>query len=732
MSKHLVIVESPTKAKTIQPILGSDFEVISCYGHIRDLPKKELGVDIEHDFKEKYVIPPKSRKAIKQMKDANDKNTDLILATDPDREGEAIAWHIQEVLKTKKPTKRIVFHSITKTAILEAMKSPSKINQNLVEAQQARRVLDRLVGYKLSPFLWKKVLTGLSAGRVQSPAVRLIVEREDEISKFKKQEYWGIEAKFSTGKDSFSAILAKIQDKPLDKFAITNEKQAKEISDNLKNGNYKIADISEKQTTKRPKPPFTTSSLQQEAVNKLHFSTKKTMTLAQRLYEGKTIANKGQVGLITYMRTDSITVSSEALNKAREIINTKYGKDYLPEQAQIYKTKSKSAQEAHEAIRPTHPDLIPTEIESQLEKDEARLYDLIWKRFIASQTIEAKTKTTTLSIKNQHKDSFKASGFQIIFPGFIKIYKPGETEESILPSLTQGQSLKLEKLEPSQHFTEPPPRYNEASLVKTLEELGIGRPSTYSSIIETIQRRGYVIKEGYVFKPTDIAILVIKLLVEHFTNIVDVDFTAQMEDQLDKVANGELTKPKLLQDFYVPFAKNLLKKEKTMGKGKLTEEPTNIKCEECNKNMIIKTGRYGKFLSCSDYPKCKNTQPYITQEKNDQSAHHKVHHTKEQLKHITNISDHVKVDCPKCKQKMIIKQGRFGQFLACENYPKCKHTQSIDKEIGMKCPDCKEGKVVEKKTKRGRPFFGCSNYPKCKYASWDNPLKPKSETANNE
>ncbi|MFC1656723.1 type I DNA topoisomerase, partial [Patescibacteria group bacterium] len=355
MSKHLVIVESPTKAKTIQPILGKDFQVLSCYGHIRDLPKKELGVDIEHEFTAKYVTPPKSKKTIKQIKDAENTNDDLILATDPDREGEAIAWHICETLKTKKPVKRIVFHSITKNAILEAMKSPTGINQDLVEAQQARRILDRLVGYKLSPFLWKKVLTGLSAGRVQSPAVRLIVEREEEISKFKKQEYWGIEAEFSANKDTFPAVLTKIQDKTLDKFAISNEKQAKEITDRLKNGNYKVADISEKQAVKRPKPPFTTSSLQQEAANKLHFSTKKTMTLAQRLYEGKTIASKGQVGLITYMRTDSITVSSDALNNAREIINTKYGKEYLPDQAQIYKTKSKSAQEAHEAIRPTHP-----------------------------------------------------------------------------------------------------------------------------------------------------------------------------------------------------------------------------------------------------------------------------------------------------------------------------------------------------------------------------------------
>ncbi|MFH1749417.1 MAG: type I DNA topoisomerase [bacterium] len=727
MSKHLVVVESPTKARTIQPILGKDFEVLSCYGHIRDLPKKELGVDVEHNFKEKYVIPPKSRKTIKQIKDAEDKNDDLILATDPDREGEAIAWHITEVLKTKKPVKRIVFHSITKSAILEAMKSPSEINHDLVEAQQARRVLDRLVGYKLSPFLWKKVLTGLSAGRVQSPAVRLIVEREDEISKFKKQEYWGIEAEFSTGKESFSAILAKIKDKPLDKFAIADEKQAKEILDNLKNGDYKVADISEKQTTKRPKPPFTTSSLQQEASNKLHFSTKKTMTLAQRLYEGKTIAGKGQVGLITYMRTDSITVSSEALNKARDIINTKYGKDYVPDQAQIYKTKSKSAQEAHEAIRPTHPDLIPADIESQLEKDEARLYDLVWKRFVASQTIEAKTKITTLMIENQQKDGFKTSGFQVIFPGFLKIYKSGEAEEKILPNLTRDQKLKLEKLEPSQHFTEPPPRYNEASLVKALEELGIGRPSTYASIIDTIQRRGYVIKEGYAFKPTDIGVLVIKLLVEHFNTIVDVNFTAQMENQLDKVAGGELTKPKLLEDFYSPFEKNLKEKEKTMGKNKITEEPTNIKCDECGKNMIIKTGRYGKFLSCSNYPKCKNTQEYITQDKNDQSAHHEIHDTKEQKDQTAKISDYAEVDCPKCKQKMIIKQGKFGQFLACENYPKCKYTESIDKQIGMKCPDCKDGEVVEKKTKRGRPFWGCSNYPKCKYASWNNPLGAESK-----
>jgi DNA topoisomerase-1 len=727
MSKHLVIVESPTKAKTIQPVLGSDYQVVSSYGHVRDLPKSKLGVDTEKDFEPEYVIPVKARKTVKALKDLIAKSQDVILATDPDREGEAIAWHIEQIIKTKKPVSRISFHAITKAEILKALQSPGKINRNLVEAQQTRRILDRLFGYKLSPFLWKKVLSGLSAGRVQSPAVRLIVDREAEIDAFKKTEYWDVTGEFSPtnlSSERFTGSLIQFDGKKIDKLTITNEKESKAITKRLKEGKYSISKLTQTESLRRPKAPYTTSTLQQDSSNQLHFSAKKTMTLAQKLYEGIKIENRGQVGLITYMRTDSTNVSPEAISSARDTIAKSFGKNYLPDQGQVYKTKSKVAQEAHEAIRPTYPEIEPESIKSELESDQYRLYALIWSRFVASQAIPAKIANTTLDITNDQSDTLRSTGVKIIFDGFLKIASMSKVQEKILPELKEKDLLTLHDITPEQHFTEPPARYNEASLVKALEELGIGRPSTYASIIDTIQYRGYVTKEARAFIPTDIAKLVIGLLKEHFTDIIDVDFTAKMEDQLDSVANGEIQRTKVLNDFYIPFHKLIETKEKELGKNKITEEPTDVECDECKNMMMIKTGRYGKFLSCSNFPKCKNTQPYITQDINDQKAGHEAHTDLKDNQKIIQISDYADLKCPNCSSKLRMKQGRFGQFLACDTYPTCKYTQSINKTIGMTCPDCKKGDVVEKKTKRGKLFWGCSNYPKCKYASWTNPATP--------
>ncbi|MFC1598837.1 type I DNA topoisomerase [Patescibacteria group bacterium] len=708
MAKSLVIVESPTKAKTISKFLSKDFKVESSFGHIRDLPQKELGVDVDKDFKPKYEIPVKAKKQVKKLKELLAKSDKVILATDEDREGEAIAWHLLKALKLKeKDTQRIAFHEITKKAIEQALASPRQIDMNMVDAQQARRILDRLVGYKLSPFLWKKVARGLSAGRVQSVAVRLICERESEIEAFKQDEYWSIEAELEKDKQKFIAELKKENDKSFKKLDIKDEKQAQQILDNLNKASYQVQSVDRKETKKQPPTPFTTSTLQQEASKKLGFSAKQTMMLAQRLYEGINIGKQGSVGLITYMRTDSLNLSTTSLDNIREYINSTFGKEYLPDGAKIFKTKSKGAQEAHEAIRPTDVNNTPEDIEQYLEPRQFRLYRLIWQRTLACQMQPAIMDSTKVDIKAGDY-TFRANGSVIKFPGFLKVYQTA-VKENILPDLQEKDELNLIELKKNQHFTQPPARYSEAMLIKALEEYGIGRPSTYAPTLSTIQDRNYVIKnEEKKLQPTDIGLLVNKLLVEHFPKIVDYNFTANIEADLDKIAEGKKKWIPLIADFYTPFIDNLKLKEKEIDKKAITEEKTDAVCDKCGSPMVIKMGRFGKFLACSNYPECRNTQPLFG--------------TKEEQE-----AQETDEKCPECKNPLVVKMGRFGKFLACSNYPECKFTKQIVKSTGLKCPQCKKGDVVIKKSKRGKIFWACNQYPDCDYASWENPNKSKDE-----
>ncbi|MBU1167761.1 type I DNA topoisomerase [Patescibacteria group bacterium] len=715
--KALVIVESPTKAKTISRFLPKSYLVKSSYGHVRDLPKSKFGIDVDKEFEPSYEVPAKVKKRVSELrKDA--KNVDeIILATDEDREGEAIAFHLAHLLKIDpNKTKRIVFHEITKNAINQAIENPRHINMNLVDAQQARRVLDRIVGYKLSPFLWKKIRYGLSAGRVQSIAVRLVAERERERDAFKAEEYWTLEADFSKDKasDIFSAKLVKKDDKVLKKLSISNKKEAQDIFDDLEKGNYVVESIEKKEKKRTPPPPFTTSTLQQNASHQLGFTAKKTMMLAQRLYEGLKTKD-GQVGLITYMRTDSFNLSKEALSEVQKVIADKFGQEYTLDSPRYYKKKSKNAQEAHEAIRPTSLGRTPASLSQDLDKDLLRLYSLIWKRTMACQMKEALLDSTKVDIKTElDKDrsyTFRANGNIVKFSGFTQVYMEGQEdgatyfEENILPELEEDEKLKLEKLSQDQHFTEPPPRYTEATLVKALEENGVGRPSTYAPTINTIQARGYVEKEEKKFKPTETGLLVNDLLVAHFPGTSDYKFTATLEEDLDKIARDEKQWVPVIKEFYIPFMDNLKKKDKEIDKKDLTEEKTDEKCEKCDSGMIIKMGRFGKFMACSNYPDCKNTKP-LGDEKKQQEE----------------FSD---VKCDKCNSQMVVKRSRFGPFLGCSNYPDCKNIQKIEKKTGVKCPECDQGEIVEKKSKKGRIFFACNAYPKCKYAMWQKPTGEK-------
>ena len=699
MAKNLVIVESPAKGKTIEKYLGSDYRVLASYGHVRDLPKSKLGVEVDKNFKPDYVIPSKAKKVISQLKEESAKAQTLYLATDYDREGEAIGWHLIHALGLKDNDtriKRITFHEITKPAIQEAIKNPRKIDMNLVDAQQARRVLDRLVGYKLSPFLWKKVVRGLSAGRVQSVTLRLIVEREREIKSFNTEEYWSIEAILTPDKKSeFKAILVSKDGKKIDKMAIKNEKEAQEFLDGLNNAKYLIKEINVEEKKRFPNPPFTTSTLQQDAARRLGYSAKQTMTLAQKLYES---------GLITYMRTDSVQVSKIALEAAPEVITKEFGKDYALSLPRVYKTKSKGAQEAHEAIRPTDLALLPKN--ANLESGQARLYDLIWRRMIASQMSEAVIEETKLLIEAE-EFGFSASGIKLKFDGFLKIY--GDIEkENLLPSMVIGQELSLVKLDKNQHFTEPPARYSEGTLVKELEKRGIGRPSTYAPTISTIQDRGYVEKVEGRFQPKEIGIAVNDLLVEHFPKIVDYNFTAKMEEDLDEVAEGSLKWQPVIKNFYEPFIKELNEKMETVSKSDLSEE-TNEKCPECGKKLMIKIGRFGKFMACSGFPECKFTKPILDQQT---------------TKNIEKIEKETGEKCPKCGKDLVIKEAKFGPFLACTGYPECKYTKTISTKAEASCPNC-GGDLVKKGTRKGKMFWGCANYPKCKTAYWDEPTKEK-------
>ena len=702
----LVIVESPTKAKTISRFLGKGYKVESSFGHIRDLPKSKMGIDIEHNFEPKYLVPRDKSKKVKLLKDLAKKADEIYFATDSDREGEAIAWHLVELLKPKKEqAKRITFHEITKHAIEQALKEPRELDMDRVDAQQARRILDRLVGYELSPFLWRKVAKGLSAGRVQSVTVRLIVEREREIEKFKPEEYWSLLALLLSEKDSekpLEASLVAKEGKKYDKLGIADKKTMDEILKDLKDASYTIESIEKKEKKRNPYPPFTTSTLQQAANNRLGFSAAQTMRLAQQLYEGVELGEKGSVGLITYMRTDSLTLSDKFLKEARDFIGKEFGDKYLPEKKKLYKTASKGAQEAHEAIRPTDPELTPDDVRSHLDPQQAKLYTLIWQRAVSGQMNPAILDQTSVSI-SADKYTFRASGSIVKFDGFMQVY-PLKTEEKIFPEMKEKEVLELKELTPDQHFTEPPPRYTEASLVKELEKKGIGRPSTYAPTIKTVIDRNYVEKEAKKLSPTEIGIMVNDVLVEHFPNVVDYDFTAKMEEDLDEIAENKKEWAPVIKEFYDPFKKNLDKKEKEVQKSDIAEEETDEKCEKCNEPMLIKMGRFGKFLACSGYPDCKNARP-LDKDGEPTAPTNPVY------------SDEA---CEECKDKMELKKGRFGAYYKCVGED-CKHTRSVEVLTGITCPKCGKGDIIERRSKRGKTFYACNKYPDCKNAYWSKP-----------
>ena len=711
--KSLVIVESPAKAKTIGKYLGKDFTVKASVGHIMDLPKSKLGVDIDKDFQPTYIQIKGKAKVVNELKAAAKKADRVLIATDPDREGEAIAAHVAEVVTGKigpEAVYRVLFNEITKKAILQAIEHPGKVDANKVDAQQARRVLDRLVGYQISPLLWKKVRRGLSAGRVQSVAVRLICEREEEIRAFKPEEFWSLTALLE-GKTP-PQFEAKLIRKDEEKLRPKSNDEVREILAALEGRPYVVAKVEKKERRRNPVPPFTTSKLQQEAGRKLGYTAKRTMGIAQSLYEGVDLGKEGAVGLITYMRTDSTRVGAEAQQEARELIASKYGKEFLPEKPPVY-SSAKTAQEAHEAIRPTSAMREPDAVKQYLEPDQYKLYRLIWNRFVASQMNPAVIDQTSVDI-TAGGYTFRATGSVVKFPGFMAVYieekaedqQPSEDDagEAVLPQLTEGETLKLLKLDPKQHFTQPPPRYSEALLVKTLEEKGIGRPSTYAAIISTIQDRDYAEKMENKFRPTELGELVNSLLVQHFANVLDVAFTARMETELDKIEEGEMTWVTAVRDFYDPFAKDLESAQAEMKDVKAEQTPTDIVCEKCGKPMVIKWGRNGQFLACSGYPDCKNTKPFVRTESGEVQAAPE------------ETTDEI---CPKCASSMVVKRGRFGKFLACSRYPECNHTQGMS--TGVACPE-DGGKIVERRSRFGKVFYSCANYPACKFAVWYKPV----------
>ena len=716
MGKSLLIVESPTKVNTLKKIVGKDFIIKASVGHLKDLPKKKLGVDVDNGFAPEYITIRGKGKILQELKTAAKKCDMIYLAPDPDREGEAIAHHIgNEVARfTKGKIFRVTFNEITKKAVLDSLKNPTELNNNLVNAQQARRILDRLVGYKISPILWKKVHRGLSAGRVQSVALRIVCEREREIQAFKPKEYWSITLDLEgSQKPKFQAKLFKIGD---DKVEISNRAEVDVILKDLEGSELVLDDIVKKERKRNPSAPFITSTLQQEASRKLSFSPKKTMMLAQRLYEGISIGKKGTVGLITYMRTDSVRLSDQALNDVREYIPEKYGKEFLPEKPNSYKSK-KSAQEAHEAIRPTDVRLEPNLIKDNLEKDMYRLYQLIWSRFVSCQMVPAILDTTQFDIKTG-KYLFRSNGSVLKFAGFMKVYvesqddekseesKPqGKGDDRLLPSLNKGEILKTNEILPEQHFTQPPPRFSEAMLVKELEEKGVGRPSTYAATISVIKDRDYIQNIERRLQPVELGFMINDLLVEYFPDIMTTEFTANMENQLDDIEGGKLEWVEALKTFYAPFKVDLEKAEEKMKDFKAQVEETDEVCEKCNQPMIIKWGRFGKFMACSGYPDCKNTRDLGDKGGADNGSK----------------TDEVEGNCEKCDSPLIVKRGRFGKFIACSNYPECKFTKAIG--LGIKCPEenCK-GEIAARRSKKGRTFYGCTKYPDCKFTSWDKPI----------
>ena len=718
MSKKLIVVESPAKAKTMTKYLGKEFSALASYGHVRDLIPKQGAVDTENDFAMKYDVIEKNRKHVDAITKAMKKADELYLATDPDREGEAISWHLYEILKErgvleKKPVHRVEFHEITKSAIQQAIKQPRELSQTLVDAQQARRALDYLVGFNLSPLLWKKVRRGLSAGRVQSPALRMIVERELEIEAFNPREYWTIESDLHARKKNFSAKLTHFDNKKLDQFDISDDKHANKVEKALTkkaDGKLKVVTVEKKKRKRNPSPPFTTSTLQQEAARKLGFTAQRTMRIAQQLYEGFEIDGE-TAGLITYMRTDSVSLAGEAITEIRDLITSRYGKENLPDEPQTYKNKSKNAQEAHEAVRPTSAARIPEETKKYLNKEQLKLYNLIWMRTVACQMVHATMDTMAIELEAGAGNIFRATGSAVVKPGFMAVYeegqddsKGGDSDQALLPALEKGDEVTLKEIRKEQHFTEPPPRYTEASLVKTLEAHGIGRPSTYASIISTLQAREYVLLEKKRFTPTDVGRVVNKFLSEHFSKYVDYAFTARLEDDLDAVSRGEKTWKPLLKDFWTEFKATVDSKEDVDRPGvELMEE----KCPKCNKQVAKRLGRNGYFVGCTGYPECDYTRN-VDDEPGASNEPEIVEGRK----------------CPKCESDLIIKRGRYGKFIGCSGYPDCNHMEPLEppEDTGVKCPECKKGAMLKRKSRYGKIFFSCEHYPECKYAVWNRPL----------
>ena len=727
MTNHLVIVESPAKAKTIKKYLGKGYEVMASYGHVRDLVPKEGAVDPEHDFAMKYEVIDKNERHVNAIARALKKADALYLATDPDREGEAISWHLLELMRERgvlddKPVRRVVFHEITKRAIGEAMEHPRELADDLINAQQARRALDYLVGFNLSPLLWKKIRPGLSAGRVQSPALRLIVEREEEIERFKAREYWTIGADLSTRGENFEARLTHFEGRKLKQFDIGDGERAHQIEKALLEaaaGRLTVVAVEKKQRRRNPSAPFTTSTLQQEASRKLGFTAQRTMRVAQQLYEGVD-TGAGAVGLITYMRTDSVNLANEALTELREVIAQRFGSDKLPPKPRHYKTKAKNAQEAHEAIRPTSAARNPESLRQHLTRDQFRLYELIWKRTVASQMIHATIDTVAVDLAAGTEDNlFRATGSTIVDPGFMAVYQEstdeaaekkggkGAEESRLLPPLLTGQKVDLIQLRPEQHFTEPPPRYTEASLVKALEEYGIGRPSTYASIISTLQQRGYVELVKRRFHPTDVGRIVNRFLTQHFTPYVDYQFTARLEDELDEISRGERDWVPVMREFWGPFKKLVDEKEESVSRKDVTSEALDEACPKCGKPLSIRLGRRGRFVGCTGYPECDYTR--------------NVDETAEEASQPEIVEGRT---CPEDGGQLVVRRGRYGKFIGCANYPRCRYIEPLEKpeDTGIQCPECKQGNLLKRRSRAGKIFYSCARYPDCKYAVWNPPI----------
>lgn len=722
MGKHLVIVESPAKAKTIGKYLGKDYDVLASYGHVRDLLAKTGSVNPDDNFAMKYVPIEKSAKHIEAIAKALKKADSLLLATDPDREGEAISWHVYELMRERellagKKVERIFFNEITKRAIQEAVENPRTISMELVNAQQARRALDYLVGFNLSPLLWKKVRRGLSAGRVQSPALRLIVEREEEIEKFVPEEYWKIIANCKRDKSQFDARLTHYNQEKLQQFSLNSEPAATSARDALikaADGQLEVLEVIKKQRKRNPSPPFITSTLQQEAARKHGFTARQTMTIAQQLYEGIDIGT-GTVGLITYMRTDSVNLAAEAVDEIRSFITERYGADNCPEAPRVFKAKSKNAQEAHEAVRPTSILRVPDKLEQYLKPEQFKLYSLIWKRTLASQMAEALIDTVAIDLGAGPGNIFRANGSTVAFAGFLAVYEEGRDDsaddeaEKMLPVLKVGEKVDVAAIQASQHFTEPPPRYSEASLVKSLEEFDIGRPSTYAAIIHTLQQRGYAIVEKKRFMPTDIGRIVSHFLADHFTRYVDYKFTAGLEDTLDAIARGEKEWIPVLGEFWQPFIDKIKMVDESVKRRDVTTETLDRECPKCGKPLAIRLGKRGRFIGCTGYPDCDYT---------------------DSLEGSTQPSDEAEVEvvsdrqCPDCEGALQIKTGRYGKFIGCSNYPECRYMEPLNKpaDTGIQCPECHVANLLQRKTRRGKIFYSCGSYPKCKYALWNEPV----------